>query len=143
MIAVLAVLDNGIKDICNDVCDFYEKLLTITINAPMFLSKSDANEIAETVTVSRNYTVQMNVKKGEEIEWSFTTNNTIKFSVEFVPENDAMPKETIKSLAMCNSHQTEEKGSAKSKGNGAFVFFWDNSFSWLYSKSLTFVIKRV
>ena len=86
-------------------------------------------------SVNNNFVISLNVDAGNVVVWQFSTKNyDIGFELQF---NDS----EINKYQRYNSHLEAIQGSMSFHGSGKFKLIWDNSYSIMRSKSLTYVIK--
>ncbi|KAG7379900.1 hypothetical protein PHYPSEUDO_008022 [Phytophthora pseudosyringae] len=88
-----------------------------------------------------NHAVSMELTKGEELAWKFSTEKRdISFGVRFLEENNGEEWDEIVPLQRAQAHLKEQTGSFKAASPGTLVFTWDNSYSVIRPKRLRFAI---
>ncbi|POM57424.1 Hypothetical protein PHPALM_38066 [Phytophthora palmivora] len=88
-----------------------------------------------------NHVVSVELSKGEELIWKFSTEkHDINFGVRYLEENNGEEWSEIFPLQRIQSHLKEHTGSFKATCPGTLVFMWDNAYSVLRSKKLRFAI---
>jgi hypothetical protein len=86
-------------------------------------------------TVVRTFSISLNVDAGSFVIWSFKTKaHDIGFQVDFDDRNISM-------YQRYNSHVQCIKGFFNVPENGGLKLIWDNSYSLMRSKVLSYVVK--
>lgn len=95
------------------------------------------NERETTITVLREYTVKLEVTATQYIAWRFyTKNKDIGFDISMTGlEGGLLPYQRYK------SHEQTVEDIIQIPLNGTLILHWDNSYSKVLSKQLTFVYR--
>lgn len=77
-----------------------------------------------------NHVVSVELRKGEELTWKFSTEKRdINFGVRFLEENNGEQWDEIVPLQRTQAQLKEQAGSFRTTCSGTLVFTWDNSYS--------------
>lgn len=106
-----------------------------------------SREVPETKTVGNSFTVPIDVNQNDFVQWSFSTKyKDIGFSVEFCTTtniSNGLSPVVLVPYQRYRSHKDEVTGSMESPGEGQCYLIWDNSYSMMRSKELSYTVQSV
>ena len=128
----------------DEVIRYLEQQLKILEGSPFFVSKNEAGgddsttESKET-TVSKEFVAKVRAKEKDTVVVEFTTvGKDIGFSVYF--ETKAGESNVVREYERVDSHVKGLTDQLVAEADGFFLFKWDNSYSWLSSKTLRYKV---
>jgi hypothetical protein len=120
---------------------------------PEHLKDGNADSTSRTgiynaVTVGRGSTFRLPLAVGEEesaITWDYTTHVSVAFSVYYAPRGDGETAvlSDLQVVAESTTSPDSVHGMCDCTHAGQYVLVWDNSSSWLHSRSLQYSITCV
>lgn len=126
-------------------------MLVIFETSPFFVTKAEfdrlmAKQGMQTVVVKKDFDFSIRVAAGDVVRWYFKLESMdIGFSVDFVAEADADASATAiapQTLVKYARHTKDSAGELGVQAAGTLVLKWDNSYSWLSTKKLTWSVSH-
>lgn len=100
------------------------------------------NPLQATVGRKDTFEAKLNIdREGSTLSWEFSTkSHDIGFGVFYSPDGEAKNRETVVGSERFNAHESTVQGHLVAKRAGTYILQWDNSYSYMKSKALTYQI---
>ncbi|ELR15902.1 CRAL/TRIO domain containing protein [Acanthamoeba castellanii str. Neff] len=100
------------------------------------------NPLQATVGRKDTFEAKLNIdREGSTLSWEFSTkSHDIGFGVFYSPDGEAKNRETVVGSERFNAHESTVQGHLVAKRAGTYILQWDNTYSYMKSKALTYQI---
>jgi len=126
---------------CEELALNLDQQATILEGSPFFVAKGevgpdDATTELTEVVVSKKHEIRVRAATGDTLVYEFSTvGKDIEFALAFEAKG-TIEAEVLKEQERVNSNVEAIKDEVVADKDGSFVLKWDNSYSWLSSKTL-------